>query len=465
MIAVESFAGRKVAVFGLGGSGLVTAHALSAGGAEIVVWDDKREKVDAAWNAGLPTGDLRVADFAAFDALVLSPGVPLTHPAPHWTVERARAAGIPVVGDVELFDRERRARLPGLRLAAITGTNGKSTTTALLGHLLRALGEAAQVGGNIGRPVLDLSSEPGVAVVEVSSYQVDLAPGLTPDVGALLNVTPDHIDRHGSFENYAAVKERLVAGSRQAVIGVGDSITAAIAARLSSAGKPVRRIGVFADEAGLARLEGAGVGSVGPVLYAVANGVAEAIGSLDGIGSLRGAHNAENAAAAIAMAVALGHDAAEAAGHLATFPGLPHRMEEVGRDGAVLFVNDSKATNAMSARQALQAFTDVHWIAGGVPKAGGIVELADLFGRVRRAYLIGEAAPAFGETLDGHVDVRQCGTLEAALEAAAAAAAHEGGVVLLSPACASFDQFQSFEHRGDTFRTLVKARLTKRETA
>jgi UDP-N-acetylmuramoylalanine--D-glutamate ligase len=465
MIAVEGFAGRKVAVFGLGGSGMVTAHALAAGGAEIVVFDDKREKVDAAWNAGLPTGDLRVADFSAFDALVLSPGVPLTHPAPHWAVKRAHAAGIPVIGDVELFDRERRARIPGLRLAAITGTNGKSTTTALLGHLLSALGEAAQVGGNIGRPVLDLTPAAGVAVVEVSSYQIDLAPGLSPDVGALLNVTPDHIDRHGSFENYAAVKERLVAGSRQAVIGVGDATTAGVAERLATAGKPVRRIGVFADEAGLARLGGNGVGAVGATLYAVANGTAEAVGSLDGIGSLRGAHNAENAAAALAMAVALGHDPHEAARHLATFAGLPHRMEEVGRDGAVLFVNDSKATNAMSTRQALSAFSDVHWIAGGVPKAGGIAELDDLFPRVRRAYLIGDAAPAFGKTLAGRVDARQCGTLEAALDAAARAAAEEGGVVLLSPACASFDQFRSFEHRGDTFRALVQERLKTRESA
>jgi UDP-N-acetylmuramoylalanine--D-glutamate ligase len=464
MIAVESFAGRKVAVFGLGGSGLVTAHALAAGGAEILVYDDKREKVDAAWNAGLPTGDLRVADFSAFAALVLSPGVPLTHPAPHWTVERAHAAGIPVIGDVALFDRERRARIPGLRLAAITGTNGKSTTTALLGHLLRELGEAAQVGGNIGRPVLDLSPETGIAVVEVSSYQIDLAPDLSPDVGALLNVTPDHLDRHGTFENYAAVKERLVAASRQAVIGVDDGTTAAIARRLSTAGKPVRRIGVFGNEAGLARLEGAGVGAVGSTLYAVENGAARAIGRLDGIGSLRGAHNAENAAAAVAMAMALGHAPEAVVPHLATFPGLAHRMEEVGRDGAVLFVNDSKATNAQSTRQALAAFDRVHWIAGGIQKAGGIESLADLFPRVVRAYLIGEAAPAFAATLAGRVEARQCGTLEAALDAAATAAATEGGVVLLSPACASFDQFRSFEHRGDTFRALVRERLKPRES-
>ena len=239
MIAVETFAGKRAAVFGLGGSGLVTAHALTAGGAEVVCFDDDRAKVEAAWNAGLPTGDLRVADFTVFDALVLAPGVPLTHPVPHWSVERADEAGVEVIGDIELFDRERRARLPDLALVAITGTNGKSTTTALLGHLLRDMGEAVQVGGNIGRPVLDLDPVPGVAVVEVSSFQIDLSPTLTPDVGVLLNISPDHLDRHGTFEIYRAVKERLVTASRIAVVGETGPDTNAIAARYKSAGKPV----------------------------------------------------------------------------------------------------------------------------------------------------------------------------------------------------------------------------------
>ncbi len=459
MIAVETYAGKRVAVVGLAGSGLVSAHALAAGGAEILCYDDTRERVDAANDAGLPTGDLRVADFAAFDALLLSPGIPLTHPVPHWSVERAGEAGIPVIGDVELFDGERRARLPGLSLAAITGTNGKSTTTALLGHILGALGLGAQVGGNIGRPVLDLDPAPGIAVVECSSYQIDLAPNLTPDVGAFLNLSPDHIDRHGTFEHYAEVKTRLVANSRQTVIGVGDAHTAAIADTLEGAGKPVRRIGVFGtieDAAGA--LGRAGVASVGDELFVLNDGNALRVGTRAGIGSLRGAHNGENAAAAVAMAMALGVDAEAAASHLSSFPGLVHRMEEVGRRAGVLFVNDSKATNAQSARQALASFERIHWIAGGVPKAGGITELGDLFGRLSRAYLIGEAAEDFAATLSGKVPAETYAGLEQALDAAIAAST-AGEVVLLSPACASFDQFRSFEHRGDVFRALVKERM------
>ncbi|WP_420393503.1 UDP-N-acetylmuramoyl-L-alanine--D-glutamate ligase [Acuticoccus sp.] len=460
MIAVEHLAGCRAAVFGLGGSGIATAHALAAGGTEIVCFDDDRARVEGASDQGLPTADLRVADFAAFDALVLSPGVPLTHPAPHWTVERARAAGVPVLGDVALFDAERRDRLPDMKLAAITGTNGKSTTTALLGHVLSALGASAQVGGNIGRPVLDLDPVPGAAVVEVSSYQADLAPDLAADVGCLINLSPDHIDRHGTFEAYAAVKTRLVANARQAVIGVDDGC-AAIADRLARHGKPVRRIGVFDDLAGLAALGPAGVGAVGEALYAVEGGAARLVGSLAGIASLRGAHNAQNAAAAVAMAMALGHDAAAAAATLAGFGGLAHRMEEVGRDGCVLFVNDSKATNAASALPALSSFERIHWIAGGVAKEGGVASLAPSAPRIASAYLIGEAADLFERQLAGLVPVVRCGTLDAALEAAATAARREGGVVLLSPACASFDQFRSFEHRGDAFRALVQARLNR----
>lgn len=458
MIAVETFTAKRAAVFGLGGSGMATAHALAAGGAEIVCYDDSRAQVDAAWDQGLPTGDLRVADFTAFDALVLSPGVPLTHPAPHWTVERAAAAGVPVLGDVALFDDERRARLPGMRLAAITGTNGKSTTTALLGHVLSALGEAAQVGGNIGRPVLDLDPVPGTAVVECSSYQLDLAPGLSADVGCLLNVSPDHIDRHGTFENYAAIKARLVAASRQVVIGVDDATSAAIADDLEARGKPVRRVAVLGADQQPGAL-GAGVAVAGATVLAVEGGQVREVGSLDRIASLRGAHNAQNAAATVAMAVALGFDSEAAAAHLATFPGLAHRMEEVGRDGDVLFVNDSKATNAMSTLNALTSFDVIHWIAGGVAKAGGVDSLARFAPRIVRAYLIGEAAGLFEEQLAGAIPTTRSGTLEAALDAAATAAREDGGVVLLSPACASFDQFRSFEHRGDTFRALVAARL------
>ncbi|MEM8852913.1 MAG: UDP-N-acetylmuramoyl-L-alanine--D-glutamate ligase [Pseudomonadota bacterium] len=467
MIAVEGFSGRRVAVFGLAGSGLVAAHALAAGGAEIVCYDDKRARVDAAWDEGLPTGDLRVADFAAFDALLLSPGVPLTHPQPHWTVARAKAAGVEIVGDIELFDRERRARLPRMKLAAITGTNGKSTVTALTGHLLKDMGVNAQVGGNIGRPVLDLDADAAIAVVECSSYQIDLSPTIHPEVGAFLNLSPDHIDRHGSYENYAAVKTRLVAASDNAVFGALASIEA-IANDFRLRGRKVWRFGEDRHggppsfpSAALSRgvLLRAANDEPGWDLVEVMGGEPRDLGRLPQVPSLRGDHNALNAAAALTIIAALGHDAKDAATHLATFPGLPHRMEEVGRDGDVAFINDSKATNAESAHQALTSFENIHWIAGGVPKDGGITSLKALFPRVRRAYLIGDAAADFADTLNGTVDVAQCGTLEAALEAAAGKAALEGGVVLLSPACASFDQFSSFEERGDRFRALVQDRL------
>lgn len=461
MIPVTTYKAKRVAVFGLGGSGIATAQALTAGGAEVLCFDDKRERVEAADAAGLPTGDLRVADFTAFDGLVLSPGVPLTHPAPHWTVERALKAGLPVVGDVELFDTERRAVLPALRLAAITGTNGKSTTTALLGHLLAELGEAAQVGGNIGRPVLDLDPVPGTAVVECSSYQIDLAPSLTAEVGALINLSPDHIDRHGTFEHYCEVKTRLVEAARQAVIGTDDETTSAIADRLAAHGKPVHRVAVADKVEDLYRLGASGVGAVGTTLYAMAATGLSEVGSLEGIASLRGRHNAQNAATALAMAMALGHAPEAAAAHLATFPGLPHRMEEVGRAGSVTFVNDSKATNAMSTAQALAAFEHVHWIAGGVAKEGGVESLTGFAPQVAAAYLVGEATDLFERQLRHYMPTVRCHTIEVALDVAARAAAAEGGVVLLSPACASFDQFRSFEHRGDVFRQLVQDRLSK----
>lgn len=495
MIPLTAFAGRKVAVFGLGGSGMVSAHALTAGGAEIVAFDDRRETCERAWNEGLPVGDLRVADFSAFDALVLSPGVPLTHPAPHWTVEKAKAAGIEIVGDVELFDRERRARLPGLKLAAITGTNGKSTTTALLGHLLKAMGLPAQVGGNIGRPVLDLDAADGIAVVEVSSFQIDLSPTLTPDAGAVLNVTEDHLDRHGTFANYAAIKRRLAEQARIAVIGETSVETFHMGRSFRHSGKPCFGFGVARfrgddppraqdweerrrvdfEDGILARsiLERRRFDEsprlrdvhVGWRLVELRGGAGRVLGELPDVASLKGDHNVANAAAALAMVLALGLDPAEAVPHLATFAGLPHRMEEVGRDGSVVFVNDSKATNAQSARQALSAFDRVLWIAGGRAKEGGIASLSDLFGRVERAYLIGESAQAFASTLSGAVPTEVSGTLEKAVEAAtrdAAALAAAGGpppVVLLSPACASFDQFASFEERGERFRALVRAAL------
>jgi UDP-N-acetylmuramoylalanine--D-glutamate ligase len=455
MIPARSFANKKVALFGLGGSGTATAQALKEGGADVLAWDDNPESVAKAAEQGIPVGDLRTADWSGFASVVLSPGVPLTHPKPHWTVEFARGAGVEVIGDIELFARERTARAPEAPFIAITGTNGKSTTTALTAHVLSDAGRDTQMGGNIGRAVMTL--DPPEAdrhyVVECSSYQIDLAPSVNPTAGILLNLTPDHLDRHGTMQHYAAIKERLVAGSEVAVIGVDDVFCAQIADRLERAGKDVIRIskrlpltdGLFADGTGLMRAE---------------NGRFSRIATLEDIGSLRGQHNAQNALAAVAACMKVGLSAREVQSGLDSFPGLAHRMEQVGRKDHVLFINDSKATNADAAAPALSSFGRIYWIAGGLPKEGGIEPLRSFFSRIAKAYLIGEAAPAFSATLGETVPYEISGTLNAAVEHAAADAARDGSgeaVVLLSPACASFDQFKNFEVRGDAFRDAVNA--------
>ena len=455
MIPATTLSGRKVALFGLGGSGLATAQALVAGGAAVTAWDDNPDSVAKANALGIETCDLRTVDWQGFASFVLSPGVPLTHPKPHWTVELARGAGVEIIGDVELFARERKVYAPGAPFIAITGTNGKSTTTALIAHILQSAGCDTQMGGNIGRAVLTLDPpSPGrYYVVECSSYQIDLAPSIDPTAGILLNLTPDHLDRHGTMQHYGAVKERLVAGSQTAIIGVDDVHCAQIADRLERAGRAVVRIskrlpldnGYFADGAKL--------------MHAV-DGRHTEIASLEGIGSLRGQHNAQNALAATAACLAAGLSLEEIRAGLKSFPGLAHRMEQVGRKGRVLFVNDSKATNADASAPALSSFPRIYWIAGGLPKEGGIESLRGFFPRIARAYLIGEAAPAFAATIGEAAPYEIAGTLAAAVEHAARdAAADDAGetVVLLSPACASFDQFKNFEVRGEAFRQAVAA--------
>jgi UDP-N-acetylmuramoylalanine--D-glutamate ligase len=456
VIPVTAFAGKKVAVFGLGGSGLVSASALLAGGADVVAFDDNAQSVAKANAAGIPAADLRQADWSRIAALVLAPGVPLTHPEPHWIVALARNAGVAVIGDIELFCRERAKLAPGAPFVAITGTNGKSTTTALIAHLAASAGLDAHLGGNIGTAILSLQPPRAgrVHVIECSSYQIDLAPSLDPSVGILINLSEDHLDRHGTMEHYAEVKERLVAGvprNGTAIVGVDDDWCRAIADRLEQAGKRVVRIsvrhelsnGIYVANGRIMRTSPAGV---------------TPIAELGGIGSLRGQHNAQNAACAAAAALALGLEPPAIQAGLRSFPGLAHRMEELGRRGAVLYVNDSKATNADSAAQALACFSDIFWIAGGKPKTGGIESLRDFFPRIRKAYLIGEAAEEFAATLGGAVPHEIAGTLDKALAAAArdaeTAPAREP-VVLLSPACASFDQYRNFEARGDAFRALV----------
>jgi UDP-N-acetylmuramoylalanine--D-glutamate ligase len=458
MIPARSFAGRRVAVFGLGGSGLASAQALAAGGADVIASDDSEASIAKAKDADIATADLRTLDWSKVAALLLAPGVPLTHPAPHWSVALARGAGAEVIGDVELYCRERRTLAPNSPFVAITGTNGKSTTTALIHHLLAASGRSAELGGNIGTALLTLQPpRPDHAhVIECSSYQIDLAPTLDPRVGILINVSEDHLDRHGTLQHYANVKERLVAGVQRdgaAVIGVDDEWCAGAAERVAAKGKNVVRISIR-------RRLNDGIYVENGAIVCASGGKPDTVAKLDNIGSLRGLHNAQNAACATAAALALGLDAAAIQAGLRSFPGLAHRMEQVGRKGAVLFVNDSKATNADSSAQALACFSDIFWIAGGKPKTGGIVSLEKFFPRIRKSYLIGEAAQEFARTLDGRVAYEIDGTLDRAVAAAARDAEASGlkePVVLLSPACASFDQYRNFEIRGDHFRKLVLA--------
>ena len=458
MIPVTSFAGKTVAVFGLGGSGLASCHALKAGGAEVIAGDDGEDRLAEAAKAGFVTADLRNESWSRFSALVLTPGAPLTHPAPHWTVFLARQAGVEVIGDIELFCRERQRHAPDAPFVAITGTNGKSTTTALLAHLTRVAGYDTQMGGNIGTAILSLEPprKGRVHVIEMSSYQIDLTPSLDPNVGILLNVSEDHIDRHGTLAHYAAVKERLVAGvppPGTAIIGVDDGWSRAAADRIEQAGKRVVRVsvrnplpdGIYVDHETIWRASG---------------GARSEVARIGGIGSLRGLHNAQNAACAAACAIALGISGEVLQKALRSFPGLAHRMEQVGRRNHVLFVNDSKGTNADAAARALSSFSDIFWIAGGKPKLGGITSLAEYFPRIRKAYLIGEAAPEFAATLGTSVPHEISQTLEVAVEHAARdaeASQLADPVVLLSPACASFDQYRNFEIRGTRFRDLVNA--------
>ena len=458
MIPVRGFEAKKVAVFGLARTGLAAARALAAGGAEVVVWDEKDAARAAAKAEGFTLEDLTTADWKALAALVLSPGVPLTHPKPHWTVEKAREAGVPIMGDIELFARTVAAAPSHMRpkIVAITGTNGKSTTTALVGHVCRQAGRDVRIGGNIGVGVLGLEDMHGgaVYVLELSSYQLDLTSSLKPDVAIILNISLDHLERHGDMAGYVAAKKRILLNQGKgdtAVVGVDDEWCQQIVTEITAANR--RTIVPISAR----RSMGRGVYALQGVLYDAMGERVTEICDLTRAQSLPGRHNWQNAAAAYAAARALGLSEQAAAQGLMTFPGLAHRMETVGAIGRVRFVNDSKATNADAARQALSSYPKVYWIAGGQPKAGGIASLADLFGSVAKAYLIGEAQDEFAATLGRRVPHVRSGTMDAAVRAAFddARASGEDAIVLLSPACASFDQFADFEDRGEAFRAAV----------
>ena len=460
MIPVKGFEGKRVAIFGLGRSGLSAARALKAGGAEPLLWDDKPASVMAATKERFTVENLKNADWSEIDALMLSPGVPLTHPEPHWTVKLAQEAGVPILGDIELFART-IAALPERKrpkTVAITGTNGKSTTTALIGHILKAAGKDVHVGGNIGIGILDLPSSMhagSIYVIETSSYQLDLTLTFRPDVAVLMNFSPDHLDRHGGMDGYVAAKKRIFmnqTASETAVIGADDDYTVALISDMRNA-HPVKLIPISSR-----RNIGQGVYAINGVLFDGTEARARQIVDLKTIRTLTGRHNWQNAAAAYSACKALGLDADVIVAGMRSFPGLDHRMQEIGRIGKVRFINDSKATNADAARQAMSSFDKFFWIAGGKAKAGGIEDLRDLFGRVKHAYLIGEAAELFEKTIGKAAPCTQSRLLFTAVAQAYAAAEKSGKdeVVLFSPACASFDQFTDFEARGDAFKEAVK---------
>ncbi len=466
MIPVRGYTGHRVAVLGLGRSGRPAIAALRAGGAEVVAWDDNPAARERAEAEGIALADLtKVRSYDGVTAAIVSPGIPHLYPAPHPAVSAAWEAGVAVDNDIGLFFRsfatpawERFERTP--QVVAITGSNGKSTTTALTAHVLEEAGRPVQVGGNIGRGVLDLdpAADGMVVVLELSSYQIELARALQPDIAIFLNLSPDHFDRHGGMGGYFAAKRRLFTqgGPARAIIGIDENegrFLANVMREDAGTGDPVITVSVTRKPAG----DGWQVGARKGFLSEWRLGRQVASIDLRPMLTLPGAHNHQNACAAYAAARSLGIGPRQIETALASYPGLAHRSELVATWRGVSIVNDSKATNADAAEKALASFERVRWIAGGRAKEGGIAALVPLFPRVAKAYLIGEAAQDFAETL-GATPHLVAGTLDAAV-AAALADAEAGDVVLLAPACASFDQFESFEHRGDAFVAAVKARI------
>ncbi|WP_375660739.1 UDP-N-acetylmuramoyl-L-alanine--D-glutamate ligase [Bartonella sp. CL71SXKL] len=460
MISVTCYKGQKVALFGLGQSGLATAQALMCGGAEVVAWDDSPSSVQMAFRHNIPTRDLRYEDWSEFVALIVAPGVPLSYPQPHWVIEKARKKNIEIIGDIELFVRARHQFLQhygfcdkDVPFIAITGTNGKSTTTSLLAHLLEKMGYDVQMGGNIGKAILTLKPfvKKRIYVIECSSFQIDLTPSLQPTIGLLLNLTPDHIDRHGSFACYVQTKRHLIAQASQAFISVDDAACRVLYQQLLHEGKQIEAIskdhfvenGFYAD---------------GTKLFSVRQGQRHMLADLAPMAGLRGRHNAQNALMALATLQALKITDPSMNKHLASYKGLDHRMQQVRKMGAVLFINDSKATNADATAPALSTFNDIFWIVGGQAKKGGIESLREFFPKIRKAYLIGSAAEEFARTIGSAFPFSMSLTLENAVREAAVDATGckaKEVTVLLSPACASYDQFKNYEMRGEAFVSFV----------
>ncbi|GAB6051612.1 UDP-N-acetylmuramoyl-L-alanine--D-glutamate ligase [Magnetospira thiophila] len=455
MIPVTAYVSQTVAVLGLGRSGLSAARALRAGGATVLAWDDQAAARDKLSAEGLAPVAPELWSWDSIAALVLSPGIPHTHPAPHPLAAAARAAGVPIIGDVELLFKT----CPEATFVGITGTNGKSTTTALVGHILELARRPLQVGGNLGTPVLDLAplGADGIYVLEMSSYQLELTPSARFDVAVMLNISPDHLDRHGGLDGYIAAKTRIFdhqPDNGVAIVGIDDPHSANMLDQLRLSGQPRRLIPI----SGTSVLE-KGVSAPDGQLTDATEGVALRLRDLRAVPTLPGSHNGQNAAAACAVARALGIAPYQVSAGIGTYPGLPHRMETVATLHGVAYVNDSKATNPEAAARALASYDSIYWIAGGRPKDGPLDVLFPYLSHVRHAYLIGEAADRFAAELAGRVPVTQSGDLAQALRVAHAQTLSNGtghAVVLLSPACASFDQFANFEARGDAFRRLVQ---------
>jgi UDP-N-acetylmuramoylalanine--D-glutamate ligase len=455
MIDLAVLKGSSFVVLGLARSGLATVRALRAAGIDCVAWDDNAASRDAAVQAGARVADPATIDWSGITALVISPGIPSTLPVPHPVAVAARAAGKPIICDVELLARAQ----PEATFVAITGTNGKSTTTALIGHILQQAGLRCQVGGNIGRGALDLDplGKGGLYVLELSSYQLELLQTFRADIAVWLNITPDHIDRHGDIPGYVAAKKNIFQRQRAgdcAVIGIEDEPSREIEREIAA------RPGIACIPVALDR--------------PVANGISYRAGVLvdaDGytvdfadVLTLPGDHNGQNAACAWAVCRWLDLPREAIVAGMKTYAGLPHRQERVAAVGNIVYINDSKATNADATARALSSYDDIYWILGGQAKEGGVAPLASYFDRIRHAFLIGEATELFAGQLEGKLPYSRCGDLQSALDAAHALAQREAqgegkgpAVVLLSPACASWDQWKSYEHRGDAFRAMARA--------
>jgi len=460
LIKAETFRGQTVAVFGLGRTGVTAALSLVAGGATVWAWDDNLGSRETAERKGVPLKNLKKADWSDVDVFVLSPGVPHDLPKPHWSAVKAKKANVPIICDIEILAREVAAKAERARpkIIAITGTNGKSTTTSLIGYILKSCGKDAQIGGNIGRGVLDLDHMHSGTyyVIELSSYQLERTHSLRANSAVFLNLSPDHLDRHGSLEEYGRAKQAVFANQTQndtVVIGVDDEYGRALCTSLKV--RNGRRIVPIS----VRRAIGHGVSVLGGKLFGNMSKKSIEVCDLRKAKALEGRHNWQNAAAAYAAVSCFDLDPKEIGDAILSFPGLAHRMETVGTLRNVRFVNDSKATNANAARQALASYKNIFWIAGGVAKEGGIEPLKDLFGNVRASYLIGEAADSFSKILNAENCLyHKKKTLEMALLVATKDALESGvedPIVLLSPACASFDQFKNFEVRGEAFRTQV----------